>query len=218
MEGENTKKRGRPRKDSNSTDTRETEVTTTGRTENRDTERIDNEQIIQVDLVKVDLPTGEQTKKRGRPAGATTQKKKETKLASKDITPLLMTVFSLVSLKAGEHWSLSDEEADSISKPLVNILDKLDLTEKVSNMSDGAGLVLALIMIVAPRVMISATKKKETKKEIIERNGGTGDGKVRDFTRNDNGNTGNGNKGTTGTLQDDGSSIKAFTNSTVGFY
>jgi hypothetical protein len=220
MDGENIKKRGRPRKDENScnTETRTSESNGIGGTERGSTEGIEPSKVLEVDLVKLDLPDGAK-KQRGRPKGSNASKKeKETKLNSNDIAPLVSTVFSLVSLKAGEHWSLSDAEAESITKPLCNILDKLNLTEKVSNLSDGAGLVLALIVIVAPRVMISASLKKETKEKIIEKNGGGELGKVRDFKANGNRNTGDSDKRTTESLQNNGNSIKTAVNTTIGYY
>jgi hypothetical protein len=218
MDGENIKKRGRPRKNENSNDTEtRTSETGTGSFEDGNTERDEPSKVLEVDLVKLDLPDGVK-KGRGRPKGTTAKKEKETKLKTSDISPLISTVFSLVSLKAGEHWSLSDVEAESISKPLCNILDKLNLTEKVSNLSDGAGLVLALIVIVAPRVMISASLKKETKEKVIEKNGGGELGKVRDFKTNGNRDIGDSNKRTTEPLQNNGNSIKTFINATAGQY
>jgi hypothetical protein len=204
--------RGRPRKGESgySTNTENSTENTGAGADN--SERIDNIENTKVNLVEVEIPVKAESK-RGRPKGSTQKEKKEKKLQGSDISPLIQTVFSLVSLKAGEHWQLSNEEVDSLSKPLCNILDKLNLTEKVSNMSDGAGLILAVIMIIAPRVMITIAQKKE-KKEVTK----TDEQKIREFKKNTSGSNGKSTGGNTLTYEADVGSIKAFTNATATSY
>jgi hypothetical protein len=74
-------------------------------------------------------------------------------------------------MKAGTHWQVSSDEAEQVSKPLSNILKKANLLEKVSNVSDGAMLIIALATISIPRIIISQqTKPKESKrKEAIKK-------------------------------------------------
>lgn len=91
-------------------------------------------------------------------------KSKETGISTNDISMLISGMFSLVSLKAGEHWNVSQDEANTISKPLENILRKMDLLEKVSNISDGAMLVFAVSSITIPRLLISNEMMKASRK------------------------------------------------------
>jgi hypothetical protein len=176
----------------------------------------ENNSVGVVDIESLeDVP---KPKKRGRPAGwrkdesKKVEEKKVEGLSANDVTPILQGLFGLVSLKAGEHWNISNQEAEQVAKPLCNILVKLNLSEKVSNISDGTALVIALLTIVAPRVILTASAKKVEKK-VVE--GVSEDEKIRQFKKNstrDNGAI----RG-----QDsfrDGSFIKELSNTTSGMY
>ncbi len=90
-------------------------------------------------------------------------KKKDNNINTNDISMLLVGTFSLISMKAGEHWTISEEEANTVSRPLENILRKMDLLEKVTNVSDGAMLLFALSTITIPRVILSQEIMKQNK-------------------------------------------------------
>ena len=138
-----------------------------------ETSPIETPEIVLIDIPKKgEQAEGEKAKrtyKKREPKAPTGSKK--TGIGAGEISALIVGVFSLVGMKAGEHWNLTVEEADSVSKPLSNILDKLNLTEQVASVSDGAMLVLALAMITIPRVMITASfakSKQATKEEKIK--------------------------------------------------
>jgi hypothetical protein len=120
------------------------------------------------------IPEPAQKRGRGRPrltesvtrvssSNDTPPKKSGTNTASNlnadQISALLQGVFSVVALKAGDHWNINKEESSAISEPLCRILERYNLAEKVAEMSDGAALVLALLTIVGGRIMLSMQKK-----------------------------------------------------------
>jgi hypothetical protein len=92
------------------------------------------------------------------------------KIGVSEINSMLCGIFGLVALKGGEHWNITPEEANSVSVPLTNILDKLNITERVANVSDGAMLCVAAATITIPRILITNEinkSKKLTKNEKI---------------------------------------------------
>jgi len=100
--------------------------------------------------------------------------KKEVVVSQNEISNLIMGCFSLVSLKAGEHWQVTEDESLQVAKPLENILKKLDLLEKVTNASDGAMLVFACVSIALPRILITKALSEENKKSKVEQLKGGG--------------------------------------------
>lgn len=127
----------------------------------------------------VEVPHAEEEKKsspvtptkRKRTVSKSKPTNKSLNMSSKDLNPLLMGTFNLLSTKLGEFWQIDEKEATSVTEPLVKILDKLDLLEKVSNVSDGAALILGCATIVIPRLLI--TQSMHTKKpQEVQNNGG----------------------------------------------
>lgn len=136
-----------------------------------DVSPIETPEIVTIDIEKNVLQAegakAKRTYKKREPKAPTGNKK--IGIATAEISALIVGVFSLVGMKAGEHWNLTVEEADTVSKPLSNILDKMNLSEQVANVSDGAMLVLALAMITIPRVMITASGMKNKQNIKVEK-------------------------------------------------
>jgi hypothetical protein len=104
--------------------------------------------------------------------------KKETGISQSEISNLIIGCFSLVSLKAGDHWNITEDEALQVSKPLESILLKMNLLDKVSNCSDGAMLAFAVASITLPRILISRSQSENKKKtKLIQLKGGFANGK-----------------------------------------
>lgn len=89
----------------------------------------------------------------------------------KDIQNLLEGVFMVASLKAGEHWTLSSEESKQIAQPLSRILDRYDLLNKATEVSDPVALVVATATIIFPRVMVTKMSADQKKTETLKKNG-----------------------------------------------
>jgi hypothetical protein len=96
-------------------------------------------------------------------------KKAETKVNLKEVkntaTAVLQTVFGVVASRAGEHWNISKDEADNITTPLVNILNKYDMFKKVTKNMDSINLVMAIGAFAIPRAMVQMEIIKQQKEE-----------------------------------------------------
>lgn len=127
-------------------------------------------------------------------------KKRETKskietnniIDETQLNSLFCGMFSLLALKLGEHWRITNDEASQITKPLSNILERYNVSEQVSKMSDGLLLLMAVTTITLPRVLISReiqnNKKEKKKMEVLK--GGKINEVKEDKKTNDNNNRG----------------------------
>lgn len=125
----------------------------------------EKKEIPEIIEIPVDNPAEIKTEKKIKAAPKKYTKKSQD-LGNEEITALLVGVFGLVALKAGEHWVIDETEAKQISQPLVNILKKINIMEEVSNVSDGMMLVLAVGILTIPRIMISIDIAKTKKIEV----------------------------------------------------
>jgi DNA-directed RNA polymerase subunit RPC12/RpoP len=74
----------------------------------------------------------------------------------KDVTSgVLQTLFGLVALRAGEHWEISEDEANKITDPMINILNKYGLFKKIQANMDVLMLLGAIGTVVTPRAIVS---------------------------------------------------------------
>jgi hypothetical protein len=96
----------------------------------------------------------------------------------KDISNLLVAGFGILSLKMGEHWQISIDEAISVATPAARIMERYNLLEKASKVSDPLSLIIASGMITIPRLMISQQLQKEKNSTLIK------EGKIKDGTTN----------------------------------
>lgn len=124
----------------------------------------------------------EKKETRGRKKGVTSQKKPKitTRVSKKEASKqeqvaqidfLIQSAFALVALKGGVHWVVTPEESKTLSVPLANILEKYDLMEKASAVSDPVALMVASVTIVLPRVIATQMTKPAKEKQTLERNG-----------------------------------------------
>lgn len=93
------------------------------------------------------------------------------------ISSVLIAGFQIASLRLGEHWAISEQEANSVAKPLTKILDKYSLLSKAESVSDPVALIIATGALIVPRVIITTQSKALKTENIIEKNGGITNGK-----------------------------------------
>jgi hypothetical protein len=107
---------------------------------------------------------------RGRPPGSTTKNNPASKQAKaeavnpQDVAILIHTSFGILSMKLGDHWRIHPKEAQQIAEPLARILARMGVGEGVSKYSDGVALLLAVLVVVGPRVTLTMQLAKEKKK------------------------------------------------------
>ena len=83
-----------------------------------------------------------------------------------DIKLLLSSTSILISSKLDkEIWLITDEEITMISKPLSNIIKKLDPSLQTSKYIDYISLITALAIVILPRLILQLNKNKEKKNE-----------------------------------------------------
>lgn len=129
-------------------------------------------------LVILDKPPTEDKPKRNRPTGLTYNKAAKVNAANKSggagagavvmIQSLIQGVFLIGATRLGEHWVLTDEEADAIASPAANIMAKYIDADKLAKFSDPAALVFALGAVMLPRVMIQVQMKPKKEVKPIE--------------------------------------------------
>ena len=99
-----------------------------------------------------------------KPKRKRTPRKKKTTFDSEAVEKLLLTVSSIVAARKGmEHWQLSKQECKTIAEPLVEVMDKYDVSKTFADNAPEIALAVACISVAAPRVMISAQKRKVRK-------------------------------------------------------
>lgn len=120
-------------------------------------------------LVSVPLPGGEtaepEKKTRNRPTGLKYNKDKSKKSNPTIPTDVLVSslyegIFSVAAGRLGDHWKLSEDEADSLAGPTSNIIDNFLGSETLEKMGDGGALILALIVVVSGKVIQSFMLKQ----------------------------------------------------------
>ena len=65
-----------------------------------------------------------------------------------------------------QHWMMSNEEIDSITKPLCNMLKESELFEKTLEHSNEIALVTACMTVFAPRIFTTVLIEKEKNKHV----------------------------------------------------
>ncbi len=153
---------------------------TTQTTKNRGNEpsSSDHQTKIIPELSLVEPPPGTEPKQRKqRPTGLTYNKHKSgtpTPARSRDsaaapetvilFQSVIQGVFAVGAGRLGPHWQLSPEEAEGIAVPAANIMAKYMDSDLMAKYSDPIALLIALGVLIAPRVVINVTtKKKEVK-------------------------------------------------------
>lgn len=71
---------------------------------------------------------------------------------------LFHALFAVAALRAGPHWVLSEEEADTLGESFDRVADKYGWNQSAG---PELGLAFAVIGITAPRVMLSIAQSKQ---------------------------------------------------------
>ena len=127
-------------------------------------------------------------------------KKKTAPPQADSLNTLILTGSTIIASRQGwEHWQLTPEEVQSISTPLMGVLNDCGLLEKVTENSNALALITACAMVFTPRVIITVQKSKKKVKKVERRNteitgnkGGTAK-KIERIVNENNGNPTNGN-------------------------
>lgn len=84
----------------------------------------------------------------------------------------LKSIFKILSKRLGDHWKIDNEEAQSISKPLINILSKSKLYSKLMENADVVALSTSLTFVVGDRIFttIRSQKREEKTNDRTENN------------------------------------------------
>ena len=110
-----------------------------------------------------------------KPKRKRTPRKKKTTVDSESVEKLLLTVSSVVATRKGmEHWQLSKQECKTIAEPLVEVLDKYDISKTFADNAPEIALAVACFSVAVPRVMISAQKRKVKKDDGMGGKASTG--------------------------------------------
>ena len=120
-------------------------------------------------VVEGTAPTEEKPKRKRTP------RKKKTAVDSESVEKLLFTVSGVVATRKGmEHWQLSKQECKTIAEPLVEVMDKYDVSKTFADNAPEIALAVACISVAVPRVMISAQKRKVKKDDGMGGKASTG--------------------------------------------
>ena len=101
----------------------------------------------------------------GKPRKVTKKKQETQTVDTAGINMLIGSLSAVISSREGcEHWLLTEKEINSISEPLSKMLAESTALEKLGEYSNQIALVTACTTIFVPRLIITASKKKEVKK------------------------------------------------------
>ena len=115
------------------------------------------------------VPTEEKPKRKRTP------RKKKTTVDSESVEKLLFTVSGVVATRKGwEHWQLSKQECKTIAEPLVEVMDKYDVSKSFADNAPEIALAVACVSVAVPRLMISAQKRKVKKDDGMGGKASTG--------------------------------------------
>ena len=113
-----------------------------------------------------------QAKPQKSPIKTISVKEKKALQKAGDISPdemnqFICGVFGILSVVAGSHWAIADDEGEQIAKPLSIILNKQNKKAKdqINSMMAPMLLISAIGAIIIPRLMITISQMKERKKD-----------------------------------------------------
>jgi hypothetical protein len=129
--------------------------------------------VAQPKAIEIELPGEDQEdkpkKKPGRPKAS---KPKQTKVDTKQVELILLTVSGIIASREGmEVWNLTAEESKQLAEPIANIMAKNEALANVAGEhADAFALVMALFAIFVPKFLVwNATKPKKPKKgELVK--------------------------------------------------
>lgn len=157
--------KGRPRKDGKPAGS--PAAAAAGRDQSTEAAHQDNPQPV---LITKKDPVKKPVKKAAKKSS-----KKDTDLVAGQMAFFIQGIFGLVASRSGEHWYISDMEAQNVAEPAARILDRMEISETVAAYSDYAALALATGAIIIPRVIhgnqIKAARQPQQPQPV---KGGTG--------------------------------------------
>lgn len=113
----------------------------------------------------------EPKKPKARPKKVSKKKKAEQKIPAEQVDKLIVGMSQMVAAKPNcAHWAITEQEAHGISEPLCNILERSSLLEKMGENTDAIALVVACSTVFVPRIMLTASIRKEVKRCAITGN------------------------------------------------
>lgn len=119
------------------------------------------------DEVPVIVPGGNESNEQPPKKKKSTSKKKKSTVEPSQVATLITSFSSIVATRVGEHWRLTDEEAQSIAEPLTNIMERHGVIEKVGEYADYIALTSALAVTIIPRVMLTMELRKQQNKPSV---------------------------------------------------
>lgn len=149
---ENTKGRGRPKRDVNSNNTSPASAS------NNDTDvpGFNVGQNSEIPVLNISKP--EKEKKSSKKSG-----KEIDKTLESNVRTLIQTGFSFLAGRVGDNWNVSDDESKAISEPLTKILQKYGASKALNKYGDIIALGAGITCVVAPRLMEESKKRKDGK-------------------------------------------------------
>jgi len=86
------------------------------------------------------------------------------KILSTGVKTGLELVFDVIAMRAGDHWKLKNQELESLSEAITNVLDKLTYAKEISQNMDYVNLAIVMFTVLTPKVSKSVKIKKEGKR------------------------------------------------------
>jgi hypothetical protein len=153
-----------------SADTKTTGAETTGAASgNASGGETEKERVPQLVTITTDKETGEKKVSKRTLQRRAAKAKKEIEENALSLKPhlkmLIMVSFDMTAKRLGDHWRITDQEAEQVAEPLSKILGKyMKASEAMEKYADWFGVIGALAMIILPRWMIHQQIMKEKKK------------------------------------------------------
>lgn len=122
-----------------------------------ETEKKLDEMVVGVEVQKTESKPKQTVDRKPRKPVKTKKQIEQEQVIKNNIeqfSKMIEVGFSIASVRAGEHWRLSESESKQLAIPIANILEKNSLSEKVSEYGDYTMLAVTTIMIFAPRIMM----------------------------------------------------------------
>ena len=127
------------------------------------TDDLKQEKPIDIPIPKANKDTGIKPKTKIKKTSTATSKQDLTEIKNTG-TALLQGAFSILSIRLGEHWNITEQESKSIVNPCINILDKYDIFNKVAKNVDVLSLIVAVGTVIIPRIILTIPDNKEVTK------------------------------------------------------
>ena len=92
-------------------------------------------------------------KTKKKPAAKVQSSLEATKTASANLAQLIVAVSTVASMRLGDHWAISPQEAQAIADPAARIMARHNVVETMNAYSDYSALIIAVGVAVVPRVL-----------------------------------------------------------------